>query len=254
MVKLSKVNLFLHGFPDPAIHIYDTLSNDARWNEKADLILAKPFAPNHDFGKDFEKAPDGFVDYVLLNTDQRPVVVVEAKREKIDPLSAKEQARAYAEKLGASHIFLSNGLVHYYWNLTQGNPVKVSRFLPLDQLGKAAEWKPDAAKLSAVPVDENYIAVSQDASWLAYSAAEKAVAMVNKKIRLLRDYLRKRMISGTFRSCRKSTKPTACRACGKFWHRCLVCHRPSRRAANSRTRHSSASSRLRKPMPPTAGN
>ena len=29
MEKLSKVNLFLHGFPDPAIHIYDTLSNDA---------------------------------------------------------------------------------------------------------------------------------------------------------------------------------------------------------------------------------
>ena len=40
MVKLSKVNLFLHGFSDPAIHIYDTLSNDARWHEKADLILA----------------------------------------------------------------------------------------------------------------------------------------------------------------------------------------------------------------------
>ena len=42
MVKLSKVNLFLHGFPDPAIHIYDTLTNDARWNDKADLILANP--------------------------------------------------------------------------------------------------------------------------------------------------------------------------------------------------------------------
>lgn len=42
MVKLSKVNLFLHGFPGPAIHIYDTLSNDARWHEKADLILANP--------------------------------------------------------------------------------------------------------------------------------------------------------------------------------------------------------------------
>ena len=40
MVKLSKVNLFLHGFPDPAIHIYDTLSNDARWHEKADLTLS----------------------------------------------------------------------------------------------------------------------------------------------------------------------------------------------------------------------
>ena len=38
-MRLSKVNLFLHGFPDPGIHIYDTLSNDARWHEKADLIF-----------------------------------------------------------------------------------------------------------------------------------------------------------------------------------------------------------------------
>ena len=44
----------------------------------------------------------------------------------------------YADSLGVSHIFLSNGLVHYYWNLRQGNPVKVSRFLPLEELGKAA--------------------------------------------------------------------------------------------------------------------
>ena len=69
------------------------------------------------------------MDYVLLNTDGRAVAVVEAKREGIDPLTAKEQARAYAERLGVSHIFLSNGLEHYYWNLRQGNPVKVSRFL-----------------------------------------------------------------------------------------------------------------------------
>jgi type I restriction enzyme R subunit len=88
-----------------------------------------------------------------------------------------------------SHIFLSNGLVHYYWNLRQGNPVKMSRFLPLEQFGKAADWKPDSARLAAVTVDENYIAVSQDAAWLTYSSAERATAMVNKKIRLLlRDY------------------------------------------------------------------
>jgi type I restriction enzyme R subunit len=139
-------------------------------------------------GKDFEHAPNGFVDFVLLNTDQRPVAVVEAKKESIDPLTGKEQARAYAESLGVSHIFLSNGLVHYYWNLRQGNPVKVSRFLPLEQLGKAAEWRPDSARLAAVTVDENYIAVSQDAAWLSYSPADRATVMVNKKIRLLRDY------------------------------------------------------------------
>jgi len=151
-------------------------------------VTRRVFSPSQDLGNDFEHAPNGFVDYVLLNTDQRPVAVTEAKREGIDPLTAKEQARSYAEGLGASHIFLSNGLVHYYWNLRQGNPVKVSRFLPLEQLGKAAEWRPDSARLAAVTVEENYIAVSQDAAWLSYSPADRATVMVNKKIRLLRDY------------------------------------------------------------------
>lgn len=146
------------------------------------------FAPNEDLGGDFERAPDGFVDYVLLNDDGRPVAVVEAKREEIDPLNGKEQARAYAESLGVAHIFLSNGLVHYYWNLRQGNPVRVSRFLPLDQLGKAAEWSPDATRLAAETVDENYIAVSQDAAWLSYGEDERRLRMVNQKVRLLRDY------------------------------------------------------------------
>ncbi len=64
----------------------------------------KTFAPNVDLGADFEHAPDGFVDYVLLNTEGRPVAVVEAKKESIDPLTAKEQARAYAVGLGVSLI------------------------------------------------------------------------------------------------------------------------------------------------------
>jgi type I restriction enzyme R subunit len=151
-------------------------------------LKKKAFAPNADHGADFEHAPDGFVDYVLLAADGRPVAVVEAKREGIDPLSAKEQARAYAAGLGVSHIYLSNGLVHYYWNLRQGNPVRVSRFLPAEQLGKAAEWRPDPQRLAAAVVDENYIAVSQDAQWLKYADAERAEVAVNKKIRLLRDY------------------------------------------------------------------
>jgi len=151
-------------------------------------VSRRTFSPSQDLGKDFDRAPEGFVDYVLLNTDQRPVAVTEAKRENIDPLTGKEQARSYAESLGVIHIFLSNGLVHYYWNLRQGNPVKVSRFLPLEQLGKAAEWKPDATRLAALNVDENFIAVSQDAAWLSYPVAERQLQMVNKKIRLLRDY------------------------------------------------------------------
>jgi len=86
MVKLSKVNLFLHGFPDPAIHIYDTLSNDARWNEKADLILANPpfmtpkggVTPHTKFRIAAKKAEVLFTDYIAehLTPEGRGGVIV----------------------------------------------------------------------------------------------------------------------------------------------------------------------------------
>lgn len=42
MVRLSRVNMYLHHFPNPNIHEYDTISNDNRWREKYDCILANP--------------------------------------------------------------------------------------------------------------------------------------------------------------------------------------------------------------------
>lgn len=64
----------------------------------------------------------------------------------------------------------------------------MARFLPLEELGKAADWRPDSARLAAVAVDENYVAGLPDAKWPAYSVAERAKVQTNKKIRLLRDY------------------------------------------------------------------
>ncbi|PIU67572.1 MAG: N-6 DNA methylase, partial [Armatimonadetes bacterium CG07_land_8_20_14_0_80_59_28] len=42
MVRLSLVNLYLHGFSDPHIAEYDTLTSQDKWNETADVILANP--------------------------------------------------------------------------------------------------------------------------------------------------------------------------------------------------------------------
>jgi type I restriction enzyme R subunit len=49
-----------------------------------------------DLGDDFQKAKGGFIDFLLLDTNNNPLVVLEAKSEKIEPLFAKEQARKYA--------------------------------------------------------------------------------------------------------------------------------------------------------------
>ena len=47
-------------------------------------------------GLELKKKKNGFVDYLLLEEQGFPFVVVEAKKEGIHPLEAKEQARKYA--------------------------------------------------------------------------------------------------------------------------------------------------------------
>jgi type I restriction enzyme R subunit len=61
----------------------------------------------------------GRADYVLMDANGKPLCVLEAKREDLDPYDAKEQARGYAENLHAPFIILSNGREHWFWNYAQ---------------------------------------------------------------------------------------------------------------------------------------
>ena len=51
----------------------------------------------NELGDDFEKTTNGFIDYLLLDDKGFPFIVLEAKKEEVNPLSAKEQARKYAQ-------------------------------------------------------------------------------------------------------------------------------------------------------------
>ena len=72
MVRLSLVNLYLHGFADPHIYEYDTLTSQDRWNEYADVILANPpfmspkggIQPHNRFGVQSKRSEVLFVDYI----------------------------------------------------------------------------------------------------------------------------------------------------------------------------------------------
>ena len=59
-------------------------------------------------GENFEKTAKGYVDYLLLDEEDRPFVVVEAKKESMHPLEAKEQARKYANSLRAKYVILDD--------------------------------------------------------------------------------------------------------------------------------------------------
>ena len=63
-----------------------------------------------------EELTDGQADYLLLDSRGRPLAVIEAKRFKKDPYSAKGQAESYARSLSAPFIFLSNGDTTYFWD------------------------------------------------------------------------------------------------------------------------------------------
>lgn len=116
---------------------------------------------NDTWGEDFEKTTKGYIDYLLIGPDQRPIALVEAKRESVHPLNAKEQARKYALAHGIRYIFLSNGNITYQWDLEQGNPQVISRFPGADSLGAYLEFKPDRGKLVEEMVDLDYIVNTQ---------------------------------------------------------------------------------------------
>lgn len=75
-----------------------------------------------DLGENFEKAKKGFIDFLLLDGKGFPLVVLEAKAEGKNPLVGKEQARKYAKSQNCRFVILSNGNLHYFWDLERGNP------------------------------------------------------------------------------------------------------------------------------------
>jgi len=79
-------------------------------------------------GDNFEKTGKGFVDFLLLDAKGFPLIVLEAKAEDKNPLTAKEQARKYARSQNCRFVILSNGNLHYFWDLERGNPYVITSF------------------------------------------------------------------------------------------------------------------------------
>ena len=143
-------------------------------------------------GDDFEKTEEGFVDYLLLDEKDFPLVVLEAKKEEKDPLDGKEQARTYAHSLNVRFVILSNGNLHYFWDLEIGNPEVITEFPTQESLKHRHKFQPDSKKLYEESIDEDYIAASQrpallqDPDW-SKPQAKKALAEQHG-IRILRPY------------------------------------------------------------------
>jgi len=86
MVRISKVNLYLHGFPNPTIFEYDTLSSEEKWDDNFDVMLANPpfmspkggIRPHKRFSVQANRSEVLFVDYILehLRPNGRAGIIV----------------------------------------------------------------------------------------------------------------------------------------------------------------------------------
>lgn len=86
MVRLSLVNMYLHGLRSPNIYEYDTLTSEERWNDYADVILANPpfmtptggIRPHKRFFIKSNRSEVLFVDYIIehLSTNGRAAIIV----------------------------------------------------------------------------------------------------------------------------------------------------------------------------------
>jgi type I restriction enzyme R subunit len=178
------------------------LLEDAGWRFESTLdgeanIQLEAGVKFKDLGDDLENAVSrtgarGAIDFLLLDKDKRPLVVVEAKKESIDPLSAKEQARNYARNVSARFIILTNGNIHYLWDTKHGNPETISRFPTQDSITQFEKYIPNADELANAQVDENYIISTQFPNFSNdpdFQDSEKRTAFLRKNsLKQMRPY------------------------------------------------------------------
>ena len=143
-------------------------------------------------GNDFEKTTSGYIDFLLLDIKSFPLAVLEAKREEKDPLDGKEQARRYAQSCNARYIILSNGNLHYLWDLERGNPNLITSFPTQESLQKHKSFSPNPANLINELIEPDYIAITQkpdyntDPRWLDENQKEQFIK--DNNLKFLRPY------------------------------------------------------------------
>ncbi len=145
-----------------------------------------------ELGEDFEKTTNGFIDFLLLDAQGFPFIVLEAKAEDKNPLFGKEQARKYATSQNCRFVILSNGNIHYFWDLERGNPHIISRFPSPATVRGYDSFRPNRDSLIAEDLAHDYIVLTQRPDFKAdptYQDEQKRQTFIEiNKLRFLRKY------------------------------------------------------------------
>ena len=158
------------------------------------LELSVPLRPPDldTLGDDFEKTRKGIIDFLLLDSKGFPLIVLEAKSEDKNPLTGKEQARKYARSQNCRFVILSNGNLHYFWDLEWGSPHIITSFPTSESVIGYKRVQPNPKRLIDEQVNDDYIVLTQRPSYASQAAwkneAEREGFKRANNLRFLRDY------------------------------------------------------------------
>jgi type I restriction enzyme, R subunit len=143
-------------------------------------------------GENFEKVSKGFIDFLLLNEKGFPFIVLEAKAEDKHPLVGKEQARDYAKSQNCRFVILSNGNLHYFWDLERGNPEIITTFPNPKSVAGYQKITPNPQRLIEEVVEDDYVVLTQRPGYATEAAwkieAERPAFIETNGLRFLRPY------------------------------------------------------------------
>lgn len=133
-----------------------------------------------------------FTDYLLLDTFNRPLAVIEAKKVEFPLKSAKAQAMEYCRQLKVNYFYLSNGEEHYFASVNDGVLHSVEEFLTQEELIELTSGQTDRVELWKQNCEDTILAdikipnVKSHAKFIDISTRKEFLS--NQRIKLLRDY------------------------------------------------------------------
>ena len=82
----------------------------------------------------------------------------------------KEQARKYARSQNCRFVILSNGNLHYFWDLERGNPNLITSFPTPASVTGYQKNLPDPKRLIEETVSDDYIVLTQRPGYASEAA------------------------------------------------------------------------------------
>lgn len=133
-----------------------------------------------------------FTDYLLLDTYNRPLAVIEAKKAEFPLKSAKSQAMEYCKQLNVNYFYLSNGEEHYFASVQDGVLHPVESFNSQEELMGLDDNKTDRIDLWKQNCEDTILADIKLPNIKSYAkfidVSTRKEFLDNQRIKLLRDY------------------------------------------------------------------